>query len=402
MANNSYKRNQNLVATNINNLNLSGDGHIHGILSTEDIRVNDTLISNIVVGTEHITTPQIIIDEDDGVNINMNGHKIINVGEPEDDNDVTTKKFVEDIMSSGLTNPLNSDLDLNTNNILNINNIDGIQYGQTIKQRLGVDNSIIEFNNKLCIEGNTVTPTEIGKHINGTSLPSDELIIEGSIKMNSKQYNLSVGGNIETFEDINAKNITASENIRQSSSTVDGVSYFTNSSVKSEGLNNFKVYPSSTSSTFVYKRVSAFNKTFNANNQTFDVTIPDCLFYPEIGSYTKGVGMVKICFSIMGFTDQGETLGGIHYKEILVIVRHSSTDEVPENASTGIHEIVHKQIFGNTEYVNVITRYINLETGIPNGPLVVGTDAAIGVTFISKNLSNATYKSILKGTIEAI
>ena len=758
MSNISFKKNQNLIASNISSMNLSGDGHIYGSLYVEDVRINDTLISNTVVGTDHITTPQMIIDEDNGININMNGHKIINVGEPTDDNDVTTKKFVEDTISSNssnsLSNPLNSDLDLNTNNILNINNIDGIQYGQTIKQRLGIDNTILEFNNKLCIEGNTVTPTDINRHIDGTSLPNDELIIEGSVKMNSKQYNLNVGGTVEVTGDINASNVSSTNTVsttiinseihnntnsptyinigpiqagqqyaiaeiidpaiaegditvhirclepgkkqeivfncialpetatitiishshetrflplsvdsisygkslgsnihyltffcgnvissnslveviiyqnqtdrgtlpqygmgftpvmtpipnliiqtflttfkftnmdqigstgnmlikgdietvntlrtssidsssnninmnncnitnindissnilktnsidttsgnfislnsnnvsqigdiimnnsnivgasdihsvslthpnggtilvnnpidvgsnkittssvattdndvvnklflsnntyfdkngsniysknvvnniglgvvnpnykldingdtrvtgdtivtrdsRQNSSTTDGVTYVTNDSINSEGLTNFRVFPSSRDE-FVYKRVSAFNKTFTVDNQTFDVTIPDCLFYPNDSQYSKGVGMVKICYSSMGFTSQGATLlGGIHYKELIVIVRHKSVG-IQGMVTTQIHENVHNQTGGNTEYVSVSTRYKILDgtyTGeINTNNLIVGADAAVGVRFTSQNLSSLAYKSILKGTIEAI
>lgn len=52
MSNSNYKNNKNLVASQLNHLNLSGDGHIHGKMFTRDLQVlgntttDDMIITN--------------------------------------------------------------------------------------------------------------------------------------------------------------------------------------------------------------------------------------------------------------------------------------------------------------------------------------------------------------------
>lgn len=250
-----------------------------------------------------------------------------------------------------------------------------------------------EVVNKLFVSNNTYFET------NGTDIYSKNSVNNIGLGVTNPSYKLDINGDTKV-----TGGTIVTRDSRQKSSTTDGVTYITNDTVNSEGLSNFRVFPSSRND-FVYKRVSAFNKTFTADNQTFDVTIPDCLFYPNDGLYSKGVGMVKICYSSIGFTSQGHTLSSIHYKELVVVVKHNSVGPAG-SVVTQIHENVHNQTDGNTEYVTVSKRYKILDGSfageVNTNNLYVGADVAVGVRFTSQNITPLAYKSLLKGTIEAI
>ena len=157
MANNTYKKNLNLVTSSINSLNLSGDGHVYGQLYCEDMTVNDTLLTDNIVANDHLSTPVINTDEintpvinTDGINslnddkitiskkLDMSKYKVVNVGTPEDADDVATKKYVDDntsttpLPSNLVFNPLSSDLDAAQHSITDFNNLEGNTLGSSI------------------------------------------------------------------------------------------------------------------------------------------------------------------------------------------------------------------------------------------------------------------------------
>jgi len=325
------------------------------------------------------------------------------------------------LTTNSITSSLNA-IDLNGKNLTTVGNI--VMNNSNIVGASDVQLSTISGQNNNTISVNS--PLNLGSNkITTTSVPTTDYDVTNKLFVENKSFFETNGNNIYTKTSVNNIGLGVINpghklevngdtrvigNARQTSSTTDGVTYITNSQTNAEGLNNFRVYPSSSNSTTVYKRVSAFNKTFTTSNQIFSVTIPDCLFYPNSGFYSKGVGMVKICYSCIGFTDQGQTLpGGIQYREIIVICRPRSVG-LSESVVMDTHELVNKTTVkqGDTSMVYVVTnpRNVSLEGSnsgtVNSGSLNIGTDFALGVDFISQNIPLSSQKAILKGTIEAI
>ena len=301
-----------------------------------------------------------------------------------------------------------NDITINTGDIgINRNDI-AINTGQiqtnttNITSNTNLINGLIN-DNLVSSSTNTYSIDKIKSDLNGStffeSTNVNDITTKGSVQnvgigVPTPSKRLEVQGDTEIVGDMKGLTLTS-----------DGVLSMTNSATNASGMTGFRTYPSST--TEVYKRVSGFSHTFTNSNQIFSVEIPDCLFYPNSGFYTKGVGIVKICYSCFGFTDQGQTLsGGIQYREIVMMLRPQSVG-LSESVVIDTHEVLKvstgQQGYTPLNYVVTNPRYTNLQSGISNsGTLIVGTDASFGVDFISQNISIASYKCTLRGTIEVV
>lgn len=118
MTDNTSYRSRGLNSSKINELNLTGDGHVYGHLYCEDIRVNDTLTTENLVVNEHLKVPMIETDTIQTLNgtqikiendLDMDGNKITGVSNPTELSDAATRDYVDTAVNN-ITIPSNSDI----------------------------------------------------------------------------------------------------------------------------------------------------------------------------------------------------------------------------------------------------------------------------------------------------
>lgn len=259
MSNSNYKKNKNLVASRINELNLTGDGRIYGKTYTNDLQViGNTTTDNMIV-TDKITTPTIVTAKLEAYNpnalqqsdyvIDVSNHtldkvEVLNVNElnatslgseldAKDNNiievnnigtktinattSITTPSLTAttSITTPSLSATLGADLNANqqdiTNikelkgndtdpfNLKNVTSISGPSATSNLDRKIDIDSTTLEFGDSLCISGNEITPTDFSNYTGGTYAPGDFLFLNGSIDMTRKDFILDVGGDISTY-----------------------------------------------------------------------------------------------------------------------------------------------------------------------------------------------------------
>lgn len=118
MTDNKSYRSRGLNSARINELNLTGDGHVYGHLYCEDIRVNDTLTTENLVANEHLKVPTIETDTIQALNgtqikikneVDMGSNKIIKLSDPTDSNHAATRQYVDTAVAN-ITIPSNTDI----------------------------------------------------------------------------------------------------------------------------------------------------------------------------------------------------------------------------------------------------------------------------------------------------
>jgi len=111
-------RSRGLNSSRINELNLTGDGHIHGRLYSDDITVNDTILTEKLVVNEHLKVPTIETDTIQVLNgtqikiendLDMDNNNIINLSNPTKSNHAATRQYVDTAVGN-ITIPSNTDI----------------------------------------------------------------------------------------------------------------------------------------------------------------------------------------------------------------------------------------------------------------------------------------------------
>lgn len=287
MSNSNYRTNKNLVASQISELNLSGDGRIYGKTYTNSLQVIGNTTSDTMIVTDNITTPKLTIDENNGEGIVMNNHTIEDVSELKVDkitknreteinidsdiklgtNEIkSVSKITTDMIDSGEINntgnistdtlgtrALNTDIDADQHEITNmkkisgdnVNNfeirntslIDGKSHTNPTGRKIQVTGgTTLEFGNSLCIENNEITPTDFTVFKNGLYSPSDFLLVNGSIDMTRNQFMLEVGGDISshngTIKTNRIDSMVSGSSIDFNNTTIDNIHMIKTNSIE--------------------------------------------------------------------------------------------------------------------------------------------------------------------------
>ena len=178
---------------------------------------------------------------------------------------------------------------------------------------------------------------------------------------------------------------------------------FTNDATNAVGLSNFETAVGST----IYKRVSTFNHVFT-NVSPYTIRIPNALLFPNQTGFTQGGAAVKIKLTSMGLSTAGSVVGGIEYREYVVLFCPGGTSGGLATSSRHLFVNENQAPPGSGSFATFISSTSVSTSNLSNSgnPIVVNNNMNLGLTvnpvtsLLPPSVTNN--RCIIRGTIEVV